>query len=351
MTTSVDDFRKLYRGSVAIATLLFFFGFMSGCGSGRHETFEQAFSGETMGTTYHVKVICEKDKTLPKNLGDIIQAAVDEVNAKMSTYRPDSELSRFNQHATAEPFPVSAETAEVFRIALEVCKQSGGMFDITVGPLVNAWGFGPDKEQSPPDDETIAKLRTRVGYQHLEIVPAGLVKKIPDLYCDLSAVAKGYGVDRTALALEHAGITRYMVEVGGEVRAKGKNLSGVPWRIGIERPLPEVEDVQEVVYLSGRSLATSGDYRNFFMKDGKRYSHTIDPTTGKPITHGLASVSVFHESCAWADAYATAITVLGPEAGYEFALAHELPVYMIIHDENAGFTEKSTPAFDKLRAL
>jgi len=347
MTISAERFRLFLSRSTVIAVLLFCFAAAIGCGAATGRP-ERVFNGETMGTTYTVKVVGENNQPLPDNLAGTIQAVLEDVNAKMSTYRPDSELSRFNQHASQTPFPVSPETLEVFRIALEVSRQSGGAFDITVGPLVNAWGFGPDECSNPPNEETLAELRTRVGYHYLEIRPEGLVKKRPDLCCDLSAVAKGYAVDRVALALDQAGVQHYMAEVGGEVRARGKNASGVPWRIGIERPVAGELAVQEVIHLSGLSLATSGDYHNFFIKDGVRYSHTIDPKTGKPITHALASVSVVHASCAWADAYATAITVLGPEAGFALALEHHLPAYLIIHDGGTGFIERRTPAFRTL---
>ncbi len=304
------------------------------------------FTGPTMGTTYTVKVAGALDDAARRDLDTAIAQALEDVDAKMSTYRADSELSRFNQHSSTEPFQVSAETAEVFRIALEVSRQSDGAFDITVGHLVNAWGFGPQDSGLEPDDATIARLRENIGSQYLEVLDGNrLRKQHPDVYCDLSAVAKGYGVDRVAAELDRRGVANYMIEVGGEVRTKGNNATGAPWRIGIEKPAAGERAVQRTITLGDKALATSGDYRNFTMRNGVRLSHTIDPQTGRPLIHGLASVSVIHRNCAWADAYATAIMVLGPEKGYAFAIKHDLPAYLIIHEGDSGFTEKTTSAF------
>ena len=305
------------------------------------------FTGATMGTTFTVKVLVEPGIADLNTLGAAIQAALDDVDAKMSTYKPESELSRFNRHDSDTPFPVSAETAEVFRIALEVSRQSGGAFDVTVGPLVNAWGFGPEtRSDTPPDEERLARLRESVGYQHLAIDEQDrLIKKKPDLYCDLSGVAKGYATDRVAQAIEEHGGMNYMVEVGGEIRVRGHNAAGTPWRIAIEKPVTGAAgSYQQVLSLEETALATSGDYRNYYVEKGQRLSHTIDPRTGRPIAHALASVSVLHPECARADAYATAILALGPEDGYAFALEHNLAVLLIIHDGDA-FITKTTPAF------
>lgn len=301
-----------------------------------------------MGTVYSVKVIASGGAGFSgPDLAQAIDASLETVNGLMSTYKPDSQLSRFNQHASDVPFPVDAAVAEVFAIALEVSRQSGGAFDVTVGPLVNAWGFGPDPDAPPPDAETLARLRANVGYQHLEVTSEGqLRKRIPGIYCDLSAIAKGYAVDQVAAMLDARGIEDYMVEVGGEVRARGLNQLGIPWRIGIERPMPDRRVIARVVSMRDMALATSGDYRNYREVDGARLSHTIDPRTGQPAAHALASVSVFHPQCVWADAYATAIMALGPEAGYAFAVQHAISALFFIHSGPDGFIEKTTPAFD-----
>ena len=317
--------------------------------AGLHE-----FLGETMGTTFTVKVVVPAARwaQVAERVEPAIQAELDLVNARMSTWRADSELSQFNQSAETAPTTMSPETLEVFRIAQEVSAASGGAFDVTVGPLVNAWGFGPDGQtlEGPSDAELVA-LRARVGYQALDIDRAAstLRKARPDVYCDLSAVAKGYGVDRVAQALEGLGIDNYMVEIGGEIRTRGAK-DGRGWHLAIEKPVMTHRETQKVLAIppGGLALATSGDYRNYLEVDGVRLSHTIDPRTGRPIAHALASVSVIHAECAYADAYATALMVLGPEDGYHLALDLDLAALFIIRDAPGQFTEKATSAFERL---
>jgi len=313
---------------------------------------EWIFQGLTMGTTYTVRVPVRGDlnESGKAVLEESIRSQLDLVNERMSTYDPESELSRFNRFQGTGRFELSAETLEVFRLAQEVSRVSGGAFDVTVGPLVNAWGFGPDGSPAEePDEATLAALRARVGYQHLVLEESAVRKTRPDLSCDLAAIAKGYAVDRVAKALEQRGVGDYMVEVGGEIRAKGSSVKGKPWRIGIERPDPSVRAVHRIVELDGLSMATSGDYRNYREKDGARVSHLIDPRSGRPIAHRLASVTVIHPRCAVADAFATALIVLGPEEGYPLAEAQNLAAVLIIRDDESGrFVEKTSPAFDAL---
>jgi thiamine biosynthesis lipoprotein len=308
--------------------------------------------GPTMGTTFNIKCVSDdqQDSINEKALVVQVQNTLADINRKMSTYVSDSELSRLNKHDSDEPFQLSAETAEVFACSLEISRLTEGAFDITVGPLVNAYGFGPDPEQRHiPTDSELAELRKRVGYQKLDFdSEAGtVVKQKPDLYCDLSAVAKGYAVDQLAMVLEKAGIKRYMVEVGGEVRTLGLNSADEPWQIAIEKPL----DAERVNYLrvelSGEAVATSGDYRNFFIKDGQRISHTIDPRTGRPVEHDLASVTVVHDSCMYADAWATAMMVLDPEEGARLAESRGLAVLFLIRGEDDTIIKKTTSAFNE----
>lgn len=310
-------------------------------------------AGETMGTTYNVKVVLppgSKSDAVDK-AKTAVDAALEKVNALMSTWRPDSELSRFNQFSETTPFKVSPETIEVFELSQAVSEASSGTFDITVGPLVNAWGFGPDdRTLTGPSEAELAALRERVGYRNLTIDPAALTlrKARPDIYCDLSAVAKGYGVDCVAKTLEGLGLHDYMVEVGGEVRTRGTK-NGASWRIAIERPLIGGRDIERVVAMpvAGLSMATSGDYRNYYEVDGVRLSHTIDPRTGRPITHNLASASVLCATCAEADAYATALMVLGPDEGFALACKLDLAALLIIREAPDQFVEKATPAFQR----
>lgn len=312
----------------------------------------EVFAGPTMGTSYTVKIVVDRnlDRAERDQTRFLIEMELENVDAKMSTYRTDSELSRFNASLSTDPFPLSPDTIAVFALAQAVSEETNGAFDVTVGPLVNAWGFGPDPRGALPTDEQIAALLERVGYQKL-IVDAehNTVRKTqPDLYCDLSAIAKGYAVDRVAAALDDAGYDRYMVEVGGETKTRGHNPDGVPWRIGIERPVTDQRAVQRVVPLVDAALATSGDYRNYYEVDGVRYSHEIDPRTGRPIAHNLVSVSVIDARCTMADAYATAFMVLGAEEGLRVAESLGLAALFIVRLPTGAFEERMTARFTEL---
>jgi FAD:protein FMN transferase len=302
----------------------------------------QEFVGETMGTTFSVKLRLPPEFPLGSEaLFDAIQGELDAVNGTMSTYQPDSDLSRFNEWDSTEPFEVSPEVADVMRHALQVSRETNGAFDITVGPLVNAYGFGPDLRVDMPTDDELALLYLRVGYDKLSVDPEKNVvsKSRGDVYCDLSAIAKGYGVDRVATKLEELGITDYFVEVGGEVRGRGVNFEGQPWRVGIEQPVAGERAVRKVVPLHDAAMATSGSYRNYTDVDGLRVSHTIDPRIGRPVAHNLVSVSVIHPSCEMADAYATALMVLGPEEGPAFAREKGLQALFITEADDGTLDE------------
>lgn len=341
--TSADRIPKPSTKSAALAALFCFL--LTACAP---REAEHLFAGPTMGTQYHIKVVAPLDPAGRAALEQSIEDTLERVNALMSTYRPDSQLSQFNTSPDTTPIPIDPEMVDVFRVSLRVSEESGGAFDVTVGPLVNAFGFGPNAPPTPPAAEELAALRERVGYKMLTLDPAAktLQKVRPDLYCDLSAVAKGYGVDAVAQTLDAAGIDRYMVEIGGEVHTRGRNIRGEYWRIGIEKPSATEQTAQGIVALNNYSMATSGDYRNFYEHEGQRYSHTMDPRTGLPAQHALASATVLHARCADADAYATTLMVLGPDAGYAFALEHNLAAHLIIHGPGDSFLEKSTPAFE-----
>lgn len=317
----------------------------SGCGSEVPPL--MVIRGQTMGTTFQVKM---PDTGLEQaTLDREINALLVEVNRQMSTYQKDSEITQFNAHPSTDWVGISKDFGYVLGVAQQVSQWSDGAFDITVGPLVNLWGFGPEAvpEHIPSDAEIVAQ-KALTGYDKLAVRAdqQAVKKRYGDMYCDLSAVAKGFGVDKIANYLDEVGVEAYFVEIGGEVRVKGKNVDGHPWRVGIATPTAQ-GGLQKVVALKDQAIATSGDYHNYFEKDGKRYSHTIDPRTGRPITHRLASVSVIHEECAYADALATAILVMGPEKGFAFALAQKLPVFMIVKDQD-GFKEQMTPAFEHI---
>jgi thiamine biosynthesis lipoprotein len=284
-------------------------------------------------------------QTLTSEIGALLK----EVNRQMSNWLKDSEISRFNQYKESDWFGVSGDTVLVIAEGLRISEKSGGAFDITVGPLIDLWGFGPvKKEKQIPGEEQIKAVKAKIGYQKLEVrqSPPSVKKEAPDIHCDLSAIAKGFGVDKVAGYLDSKGFSDYLVEIGGEVRAKGMNHRGVLWRVAVATP-DGTSNYQKVLSLKDISMATSGDYHNYFEKDGVRYSHTIDPTTGRPITHKLASVTVIHESCMTADALATAINVLGPGKGYELAIKENLPVFLVVK-EGGVFAEKMTPRFEKI---
>jgi thiamine biosynthesis lipoprotein len=308
------------------------------------------FEGATMGTTYHVTLVDPPAGLAREAATSGVDAALARVNAQMSTWRADSEVSRFNRAAPGEWFAVSADTAAVVATALQVHERSGGAFDITVGPLVGLWGFGAGSssrgvDQVPPD-ALVAAAAARVGSQALRVRmdPPALFKSA-DREIDLSAIAKGHGVDRAALWLEGNGVANYMVEVGGEVRTRGHNPQGRKWRIGIEAPeLLQQGRAITAVALGDESVATSGDYRNYFESGGRRYSHTIDPATARPVEHALASVTVVAPDCKSADALATAIDVLGPERGLAFAEREKLAVYLVVR-AGSGFESRHSSAF------
>ena len=322
-----------------------------GCTSTDRPAASHLFQGETMGTTFSVKVVGDLDDTRVEMLRSSITHTVEQIDAAMSTYREDSELTRFNQSRTNHPFPVSGDTLVVFQRAVEVSEQTGGAFDITVGPLVDAWGFGPEGQPDTfPSDDEIDRLLDRVGYRKLEIDPVtSTIRKLdPLVSCDLSALAKGFAVDRVSELLDTEGVMGYLVEIGGEIRTSGSNDLRRAWQVAIERPDPGTPAVYRLLALSDLALATSGDYRNYYQLDDRRISHTIDPRTGRPVSHGLASVSVIAPTCMEADAIATALEVLGPEDGYALAVEHGWAALLVGRREDGTLYDRETPAFGKL---
>lgn len=310
----------------------------------------RAIQGLTMGTTYSVKWVSTNEET--HAIKADVEKALNKVNQSMSTYIDTSELSRLNQYEGGEWQPVSPALFDVLRLSTSISRQTEGSFDVTVGPLVNLWGFGPDgRIEHAPDDDQIQAAAAKTGYKHIQLDPQTqqLKKAVPELYMDLSAVAKGYAVDRVAAVLEDAGIGRYLVEVGGELRAKGLKPGGKPWRIAVETPDATTRSVQKIINVENIAIATSGDYRNYFEENGVRFSHTINPATGRPIDHRLASVTVLASTCAEADALATAFMVLGTERGYKYAMQHRVHA-LFIRKTDTGFEEVMTPGFRKYLA-
>lgn len=307
-------------------------------------------SGPTMGTTWTAKVVAPAGATaLIAAARDSIVARLDRVNLAMSTWDPESEISRFNRARSVEPFPVSAEFVDVIRRGELVSVATGGAFDVTVAPLVALWGFGADGTPGIPADPTeLPAVLEHVGYTKVEITDDGrsLRKIDPEVSIDLSAIAKGYGVDRAAEALSAMGLAAYAIEVGGEVRARGRKPDNSPWLVGIEAPDPAVRTILRSIPLVDAAVATSGDYRNFYESGGKRYAHIVDPRTGAPIPWQGFSVTVIHPSAAMADAWATGFSVLGPEEGIALADREGLAVLFVLPDAAGGYRELSSEAWN-----
>jgi thiamine biosynthesis lipoprotein len=268
----------------------------------------------------------------------------------MSTWDPDSELSRFNRSTSLQPFSVSPETFDVFKWSMDVGILTGGALDVTIGPLVDAWGFGPSgPRNTAPTNEEIARLREAIGPDRIELNPAALTvrKTRPDVRCDLSSVVPGYAADRLSTELSNRGFTDFLVDVGGEVRTRGRNETGAAWQVAIERPEPHSDAIQRLVPISNLAITTAGDYRKYREVDGRRVTHILDPRTGRPLTHRLASVTVIDALAVRADAFDTALMVLGAHEGMALAKKLDLAV-LFIERTNEGFSERTTPRFEEI---
>ncbi|MCG8379285.1 MAG: FAD:protein FMN transferase [Proteobacteria bacterium] len=304
-------------------------------------------NGLTMGTTYTVKLKQEDASPGKDRIHTDIEAILGNINNSMSTYIKDSELSRLNHSNLTDCQAISDDLYTVIEHAIEVSELSDGAFDVTVGPLVNLWGFGPDPfDLEVPADHEIALIKNQVGYEKINLNSTGkrISKSDPRIYIDLSGIAKGYAVDKIAAHLDKFNIQHYLVDIGGEIIARGTNNQQQVWQIGIEQADSTTRLVQRIIGLDNIAMATSGDYRNYFEKDGVRYSHTINPVTGKPIIHSLASVTVLDRTTMHADALATAFMVLGPDKTLTIANKLKIPVFMIVKTNN-GFEEKYNDYF------
>ena len=349
MDTLLSPRRRTVLKALGAATLL------AGCGEAPGLAARRtlaAFQGPAMGTVWNAKLSGALAEALAPQASKLVAAALEGVVARMSTYLDTSELARFNAAAAGKAVAVSRETLEVFALAREVSEATRGAFDITVAPVVDAWGFGPSKARRIPAREELDGFASRIDWRAVaaDREAGALVKSRDGVKADLSGIAKGYGVDLAARSLESLGATDYMVEAGGEVRVRGRNAEGKPWRIGIERPDVAGQQAWLVVPLDGLSMATSGDYRIYFEQDGRRYSHEIDPATREPVRGSLASVTVVAKDCAWADAMATALFVMGAERAYAYAVERGMAAFFIERAGDGKLTDRQTPAFAKLGA-
>ncbi len=310
-------------------------------------------NGLAMGSTYDVKAVVPDHLYPIENLDSDILKFLRDFNTKFSTYDPNSEVSQFNKSTSTEWFSVTKEVAELTQMSQELSEKCDGAFDITVGPLVDLWSFGPDKRpRKVPSDEEIAQARALVGYKRLEVRldPPAIRKTIPGLRIDYNSIAAGYAGDLIGKMLEARGLTNYLVDIGGEIKVSGEKAPGKAWTIAIEKPSADDEsEASRTIRLKDISISTAGDYRNYFEENGIRYSHTIDLSTGKPIAHRLSSVTVLETSCAMADGLDTVLMAMGPDAGYDWAIKNNVPVYMVVKGDD-GFYEKITPSFQEVLA-
>lgn len=328
--------------------IVFVYIFIS-CDSDDNHRGLYSFSGNTMGTSYSIKIAYNSNvhsTTAFSNLKYSVDSILADINRQMSTYIQDSEISLFNKFQDTSWYSISGDFAYVLQRSIDIGNISGGALDITIGPLVNLWGFGPvQKSRVIPPTEKINEMLNYTGLEYLTVdTSSSRVKKSKkEIYCDLSSTAKGYAVDKIAEYISDLEWNDFLVEIGGEVKAHGENHKREYWKIGIARP-NSTSEPYEVVLLNNLAMATSGDYWNYFEQDGRKYSHTIDPRTGYPVTHNLASVTVISESCLIADGMATAINVIGPKEGFQFALENDVAAYFIIRNGDEYITEQ-TPKF------
>jgi FAD:protein FMN transferase len=335
--------RRAVIGALGAASLL------AACGRAQAPSALE-FEGLTMGSRYRVKIIERGvSPALAAAARDAVAAALGAVDKAMSTFRPQSELSRFNAHASTAAVPLSPALFSVLSLARQVSQGTQGAFDVTVGPLVDAWGFGPGRRTRVLAEAEVGVLGRRVDWRqlHLDERAGSVAKSHPQVRADLSGIAKGYGVDQAARALDLLGLEHYLIDAGGEVRTRGHNLQGNAWQVAIEQPVPGPRRPRYVVPLSGLAIATSGDYRIFFERDGRRYSHEINPATGQPVSNPLTSVSVVADSGALADALGKLI-VLGPEKAYALAADQHVAAHFIVREPDGSLRDIVTPAFAAL---
>lgn len=297
--------------------------------------------GFTQGTYYRVTYYAN-DSVVKKHE---VERFLDNFLQTASLWEPSSIVSQINNNKDVE---LNDDFIKIFNLAQKVSMMSDGAFDITAGNLINLWGFG-NKQDEQPSQQAIDSLRKFVGYQNIELRNGKIYKKYPEISLNLNAIAKGYSVDLLSNLLQGRGLTSYLVDIGGEIRANGKKPDGRLWAIGIEEPTEDKDaerDVQNIMVFTNKSVATSGTYRRYYLKDGIRYSHTIDPKTGYPVAHTLLSVTVIADDCGTADAVATAFMVFGKEKSFEFLKVHpEFEAYFIYSGEDGSLQTQCTNGF------
>lgn len=319
---------------------------LTGCGGDALER----FGGPTMGSTYAIQYVRTPGTPAPAEVQRQVEGILAEVDRQMSTYRSDSDVERFNDLPAHSCQPMPGPILHLVRTGEQLSQASEGAFDLTVEPLINLWGFGPQaREIKVPDAATLGRVRQRVGHQYLHIDGHQLCKDAA-VEIDFNSIAAGYAVDRIAAQLTQLGIHSYLAEATGELKAAGVKPDGSPWRIALEEPRDDQQVAEKIISVDGFGVSTSGDYRNYFQQDGRRYSHTLDARTGAPITHQLASVTVLQPSALMADGLSTLLLILGPEQGWAYAEKHQVAAFFVMR-EGAGFVTRSNKAFEQLTAV
>ena len=330
--------RNLLRGACLVSI---FVVTLSGCESNAERI--EVLSGPTMGSTYTIKYVHNTTTPAADAVGVAVQNILDEVDRQMSTYRLDSDLARFNQSPANTCMTMPQPVLDLVQYGDQLSQLSDGAFDLTLTPLLNVWGFGPQsRAKTVPSAEDIATAKAQTGYQHLRVVDDQLCKDAA-VQVDLNSIAAGYTVDRISERFSELNINSYMIEVTGELIAAGRKPDGSPWLIALEQPLGDGQRViQRILELDGYGINTSGDYRNYFEEDGVRFSHTIDPQTAAPISHRLASVTVIDRSTLHADGLGTLLLVLGPERGLAFAEEHKIAAFFVLREGDSFIIQVSS---------
>ena len=317
---------------------------LTGCG--KPDPVER-ISGPTMGSTYSVQYVPPATGVGTDQVKREIESILGEIDQHFSTYRSDSLVSTFNRLPAGSCQAMPEDVLKLVRLGEILWRESGGAFDLSVEPLMDLWGFGPQsREEKVPDAQRLAEVRQRVGQGHLRIDGEQLCKDIA-LELDFDSIAAGYGVDRIVERLRSLGIDNLLVEVTGELKAVGRKPDGSAWRVALEWPREDRQIAEQILSVDGLGVSTSGDYRNYFEENGQRFSHTFDARLGKPIAHSLAAVTVFDPSALVADGYSTLLLILGPEQGWEFAVAQNLAAVFVVRADS-GFIARVTPAFERI---
>lgn len=306
----------------------------------------ERLGGPAMGSSYSIQYVREPGGPAPVQVQAAVETILQGIDQHYSTYRGDSAVSQFNQLPGNQCLALPSDMLELVTFGQHLAEQSDGAFDLTVEPLLDLWGFGPQaRHEQVPEPQALANARLRVGYQHLRIEGQALCKDAP-VQLDFNSIAAGHAVDLIAARLRAMGIASFIAEVTGELKAVGGKPDGSPWRIALELPRENRQIARQVIPVNGLGVSTSGDYRHYFEQNGRRYSHTFDARLGRPVDHDLAAVTVLDASALQADGYSTLLLILGPERGWDFAIAHDLAAVLVTRAEG-GFVSRATPAFER----